>query len=263
VALVGPVDMEFSVDYQIEGRLCIWVFGHCHGGREEGLCSAEFLAYLGLLLGARYVVPRNKAGYVTDRRCSAARARPLGPPGSAVARVALRAAELPGIPGAWGDRPDRCIMVHNPVSAVAAVGVVFGWKLRSPMTLGRLGFLHGEITDDVPLGAAMVCMYQEDVERVKDLYKEHGDRGLVYGTVDGIRSDLLTEVRLHRFVDSNVARYNDQAYAAGALLRHTGRFTYWLPAEATDLVCIMLKLASDTQRLSRAADLGSAGHGSE
>jgi hypothetical protein len=158
------------------------------------------------------------------------------------------------------------ISYRCPHDAIAAVGDIYSWEVRSASKVVRsLGMLSGIDAEPVEQGCVMLCMYQDDKKTLASMYASQSSSIRIM-TVHEAQGNTFQHVRLHRFVrgknQTNVPDafdlFQKKEYVLVALTRHTHTFRYCTQMGA-DQVSMRIQQGSSMSRINAAADVASAG----
>nr|QNQ74058.1 ORF1 [Plasmopara viticola lesion associated vivivirus 2] len=161
---------------------------------------------------------------------------------------------------------EKFVSYRCPHDAVAAVGDIYGWKVRSASKVSRsLAQLSGVDAEPVEPGCVMLCMYQDDKKVLSTMYARQTVPIRIM-TVHEAQGNTFQHVRLHRFVrgknQTNVPDafdlFQKKEYVLVAMTRHTHSFRYYTQM-GSDQVSARVVQGSSVSRINAAADLASAG----
>jgi len=154
-----------------------------------------------------------------------------------------------------------------PHDAVAAVGDLYGWRVRSASSVKhslKQGTL--EVVGDFPDGCVMLGMYQSDKKEIHRMYSSSRKKFKVM-TVHESQGNTFKDVWMHRFDtrrrEDGSSLYDKPNYVNVGMTRHTNSFLYRLPSGLSDEVTRRIAQGTSVRRVAAAADLASAGEAKE
>jgi hypothetical protein len=161
---------------------------------------------------------------------------------------------------------EQFVSYRCPHDAVASVGDIYGWKVRSASKVVKsLGQLNSIDAEQVEHGCVMLCMYQDDKKTLASMYAKYSVSIRIM-TVHEAQGNTFEHVRLHRFlrgknqttVPDAFDLFQKKEYVLVAMTRHTRTFRYFSQM-GSDQVSQRIVQGSSVSRINAAADLASAG----
>jgi len=165
-------------------------------------------------------------------------------------------------------REDTTFLSYRcPQDAVAAIGDLYGWKIRSASEV-KVSLHQGtlEAAADFPDGCVMLGMYQSDKKEIHRMYSSSGKKFKVM-TVHESQGNTFKDVWMHRFDarrrSDGSSLYDKPNYVNVGMSRHTSTFLYRLPSGLEDEVTRRITQGKSIRRMVAAAEQATAGESKE